>query len=534
MLNGGTVTYDSINNNVESIGFEFEFPRFTIELKDENLDNALKEPHNKLRVYLPNNPEYQGIELHIGNDGPYMNDQYNLEFTVTFKKFNCESILKCYRIALELLRTYIHNKFYRKESDNDLYNVDKMMTIKKTGVIGCQPQCTIGVKYTNIKMMFIDMLSNSDDRMLILKEIGEYEEMFKSLIELSISSEIENTWIFLVSYYYFYVLEYYGEELLKDKMPFFLRHGLISIMPPSLKEKMEQIKLNNDSIDPSLLNFNNYLYYLFYTRNYNNKIVILQYNEFKNLILAPHESNFFEITSPINPDTILYFEYRSLHVDYDLLLFLSEIIEQSKLIAASAAPSPKQINPFAAILKPDPFQIAKSISEKMIDIIKFDSVKVNSDLQPSKRSSQISSAQLSEMVVAHQQDERPQLSEVVVAHQQDERPQLSEVVVAHQQDERPQQSQYDFDIIYDEINRDVIKLKHKTHIEESINKLNRPYTPNIEDGNDYLKKALIILNQSIEDRYVPAQHATPPGEEPAYAAAATSGGYLNNWFHHCY
>jgi len=356
--------------------------------------------------------------------------------------------------------------------------------------------------------MFIDMLSNSDDRILILREIEEYEEMFKSLIELSISSEIENTWIFLVSYYYFYVLEFYDKKLLKDKMPFFLRHGLISIMPLSLKEKMEQIQLNNKKIrSESMLHFNNYLYYLFYTRNYNDKIVMLQYNYSKKFILAPHESNSFEITLPINSDTILYFEYRFLSIDTDLLV--PEIINSSESSAASAAISSDLTSK----------QIYLSISKQIIDIINFDLVEVYSDPQPSKISSQISS---------ENQETAFSDSKILTLSPKEIEPssvQLSGVVVAHPPDEIPQQSQYDFDIIYDEINRDIVKLRHKTQIETTINEFNSDDEPNMEDNDDYLDKVLIILNQIIEDRSV---------EEPATAAAARSGGYLNNLFHHCY
>ena len=50
----------------------------------------------------------------------------------------------------------------------------------------------------------------------------------------------------------------------------------------------------------------------------------------------------------------------------------------------------------------------------------------------------------------------------------------------------------------------------------------------------WLNKNLFNYIDRIKQHKQPVQLPTPSVVAPAYAAAATSGGYLNNWFHHCY
>jgi len=516
MFDGGAIKNDAINRNVVSIGFEFEFSGLRVELEDKDVNDALKESHNKLKVYLPDISEYHGMELHIGNDGPYKDDVYSLEFAVTFTKFNCINIINCYLRALKLLNTYINTNFYKIEGYPDLYNIDGIMTIEQYGKIICEPQCTIGVEYNNIKDMFIQMFSNSRGYNWI-PVVQEYVDLFKSMFNLEGLDNIEETWIFLVSYYHLHVLANY-HILLKESMHFFLRHGLISIMPTTLQETMSNIEFDNRHFKTQQKNirFNNYLYYLYRTRDYNNENFILQYNNnLRELILKPHESHFFKVPSEITFNTILYFEYRSFTKESELR-GLPDIIDQSASSvssassASSASSTPSVATPSVATPSV-PSQLScsqmrelyESISSDIIEKINFDSVDVFKD-HDSVSYSYI------------------------------------------------QSKQYEFDIIYNEITGNIAELKNKTKIEKLINIINNP---TIENKCGYLDDVYHILNPelrhkddspkasavdncdgSLEDVSPTASSTCPKCSKETHDESEKKqpGGYQNGWFHYCY
>jgi len=504
MFNGGAIKNDDINRNVVSIGFEFEFEGLCVELATKEFDDALKESHNKLKVYLPNIYEYQGMELYIGNDGPYAeplkDDEFNLEFTVTFKEFNCINIINCYLRALKLLNTYIKTKFFKiKGNQNIFYNKDHLMTINKYGEITCSPQCTIGVKYKNIKDMFIQMFSNSG-RNNWIPIVQKYVDLFKSMFNLKGLDNIEETWIFLVSYYHWHVLTNYS-KLLKTSMPFFLRHGLISIMPTTLQKVMSEINPNNPDLKTQKdIRFNNYLYYLYQTKDYNNDILILQYNNIlRELILTPHESHFFEIRSEITSDTILLFEYRTLTEDSELLE-LPDIIDQSASSASSASSTPSVATP-SVYISSTPSVATPSVP------------------------SQLTCSQMSELYDS--------ISSDIIKKINFDSVDVLDVNTFSWAPYVPQEP-YNFDIIYDEITINLAKLENKTKIEKLINIINNP---TIENNYGYLDDVYHTLNPKYLDDVSPTASSACPkcsNETHDESEKKQPGGYQNGWFHYCY
>ena len=322
---GGAINGPAINSLWVSIGFELEFYGFEVVLTDYELNNALKEAHNKLKINVPQ--KYNDVELSIGNDGPYDENDYCLEFTVTFKTKEKKDINDCYKDALLIVKDYIQTQFFKIENDDTLYNIDGKLVIVQYGAdtqITNTPHCTLGVEYNNIKKLIIQMGFQTEKEAADLVIIYDVERELKEIItkmHIVIDQEIEN-WIFLVSYYYIYTRKSVDCKLLKLCMPFFLRHGLISIMPPQLNEFMSTLKITKNPL--SLNDYLFYLYFLYHDRHDYDKC-ILQYNSAQKLILVPHESNFNIQKDPSGK--ILYIEYRRLASEPELRIISSASIK---------------------------------------------------------------------------------------------------------------------------------------------------------------------------------------------------------------
>ena len=341
------ITNYELNEIYQSIGFEFEYSGLFINTPTKELFDALTKSHNKLKIKLP--AVYENIELEIGNDGPYKyddsgNEYYNFEINVTFKdKQKCANIYMCYITALHICNRFIHDSFYKYEKeDSSIEHQPKKPRSKPTieykhktselyiipnkapasppyeSINLCLSQCTFGVLYNDIKNFFSIILGDMQ-HCRIQFDLNQNELLFKKIFEGDLvklknkeqTSEIKKqiikieNWIFLISYYYTCIHQFYHLKLLKTSMPFLLRHGLINIMPPELKETMRKIELmENDA--------NNYLYYLYKFNEYPNseKSITVRLNKKKQLIYEPHESNYFDFR-----DDILYVEYRDFIYD---------------------------------------------------------------------------------------------------------------------------------------------------------------------------------------------------------------------------
>ena len=341
MFSGGAIEED-VTGYWETIGFEFEFSGLEVVLNDSDMNNALKEAHNKLIIELPEYLKKTVKEFAIGNDGPFRDNQYTLEFVVTYIQNGCKTIRDCYYSALELLNMYMHAKFYKLPGSTTMHNDDKQMTIiqKEDIDLHCVPQCTLGVKYENIETIIYNMYIDFDDYDDFDTDIDIIKEIVKEIIGINPLSKVDSTWIFLVSYYFRYINKFFGSKLLKMRMPFFLRHGLIRIMPSTLHDSMQRIvkkdELLDDPANETKIRINNYLYFLYFTRNFDSETVILQYNSNRKLILAPHESNFYDIEGVVTSETVLLLEYRNINIDNDLAGVKTDTGTAAEIISVNA------------------------------------------------------------------------------------------------------------------------------------------------------------------------------------------------------
>lgn len=356
------ITNEELNQKYQSIGFEFEYFGLYINTSIKELFDALTKSHNKLKIKLP--ARYENIELEIGNDGPYINKlgqtYYNFEMNVTFKdRRSCVDIGACYNSALNICKQFIHDSFYiyqphdivhqpkKQRSDPTIQYKHKILDLyitpnnQEAPLNSCLSQCTFGILYNDIKKvfsiilqdpkyfdiyiyldnnekLFMDIFGND---LVMLKNKEQTSEIQKQIIK------IEN-WIYLISYYYTCIHNFSKAKLFKTLIPLLLRHGLISIMPPELKETMAKIKLNENIqkktgyniIEETFSNMkngvNNYLYYLYKFNEFPDfeKSIIVRLNNNNRLIYEPHESNYFDFKNDI-----LYVEYRKFFLD-DILM----------------------------------------------------------------------------------------------------------------------------------------------------------------------------------------------------------------------
>jgi len=165
-----SIANTELNQLWQSIGFEFEYAGYYIDSTNPMIINALDQAHNKLKITLPNVPEFQDVELEIGNDGPYETDRgeiyHNLEMNVTFKnKTKCQNIYECYNKALDICKIFLHDSFVRvNNAANPAFSIFQHKSVQLSLKINkhlepfyknnCLSQCTITVPYNNIKTIF--------------------------------------------------------------------------------------------------------------------------------------------------------------------------------------------------------------------------------------------------------------------------------------------------------------------------------------------------------------------------------------------
>jgi len=376
-LKGGDVS-GAFDRFVESLGFEFEFGNLYPTMDGHHLFNYYEnqdiDKHKKFNVTLPE--KYGKIVLKIGADGPYKRiegeheriiDVFNLEMSVTFEnKKQCDNIIKCFELSIGLLNDFINNAF-QKVQTNYIYLKDPIFKIVQypRSIPNCAPQCTLGVKYINIKDLILQMNVIHQHILQQIQQLSSELTLFISQYIHDKLQEISLIWIFLFSINYVYLLLYYnhfiniseenkqlklkeagGEKIIFKKVTdIFFRHGLKSILPPQLEslskilEDMKDIVFEKQISDSTSIHYLRYLLNNNYnkqipisTNNFDEKTHILILGENKVIKLEEHRSNFFDFDKKdetIDDNKHLYFEYRNFKNDEQLITLLNLVQEHS-------------------------------------------------------------------------------------------------------------------------------------------------------------------------------------------------------------